>query len=297
MNKIDEILKLKELLNSGVITQNDFTELKNKLLEDSNPKNEDAQIKVEIGIDEKECPNCNVILNKDIEKCEFCDYDFISKQVKIENDKVNIGGKSRKKVLIFSIIMLFILFAMWFVVDFMPHKNVSKDEVLSKSKNDYNAHNIVNQKNEIDSLVAKNKLSIENQSNYSEDNLENLKFNGSELDFEIYHDSKSHVSLIVETPRLSMNDGKYSEKHKYYFNSNNEVFAQESNFYNAYFNEDLGEVISKKTTLTNYYVENRLVKSDTVYQDKDRKPISCKHYANLTRYIKRTGLKLSFKAN
>lgn len=295
MNKIDEILKLKGLLNSGVITQNDFTELKNKLLEDSNSKNEDVQIKVEIGIDEKECPNCNVVLNKDIEKCTFCDYDFISKQVKIENDNVNIGGKSRKKVFVFSATMLFILFVMWLVVDFMPRKNVSKDEVLSKSKNDDKAHNIVNQKNEIDSL-AKNKLSIENQSNYDEDNLENLKFDGSELDFEIYHDSKFHINLIVETPRLSMNDGKYSEKHKYYFNSNNQVFAQESNFYNANFNDDLGEVITKKITLTNYYDENRLVKSDTVYPDKDRKPISCKHYANLNRYMKRTGLKLTFKA-
>lgn len=295
MNKIDEILKLKELLNSGVITRNDFTELKNKLLVDSNFKNADDKIKDEIGIDEKECPNCNIVINKDIEKCEFCDYDFISKQVKIEKNNVNTDVKSRKKVFVFSIIMLFILFAMWFVVDFMPRKNVSEDEVLPISKNDDKANNIVNHKNEIDSL-AKNKLSIENQSNYNEDNLENLKFDGSELDFEIYHDSKSHISLIVETPRLSMNDGKYSEKHKYYFNSNNQVFAQESNFYNANFNEYLGEVITKKATLTNYYVENRLVKSDTVYPDKDRKPISCKHYANLTRYIKRTGLKLTFKA-
>lgn len=140
MNKVDEILKLKELLNSGVITEKEFVELKKNLLEGSS--SEITSKKVEISADEKECPNCNVIINKNHQKCEFCDYDFESKQVKLVNKDLHNDRKSRKKELLFAALMLFLLFGMWFFVDYMPNKNIDKDGNLEI--NQANIPNVTN---------------------------------------------------------------------------------------------------------------------------------------------------------
>lgn len=321
MNKIDEILKLKELLNSGVITQNDFTELKNKLLEDSNSKNADAQIKVEIGIDEKECPSCKFIINKNNKTCDFCDYEFpnntdssVSKQAYIKEEKeinnisdanriksnINSNRNKNKVFLITGILILSLL-----GLGFYFLKSNKKDNIAPEIKSvsiDTNTNKIsniqylINEKIRFDDLIDSNELLTDTVSNYIDD-LNRLKFDGSELDFNVYYDSKSHINLIIEQPRLSMNGSDNGEVHKYYFNSNNEIFAQESEFYNSSYNDKTGEIVKKNTKLTNYYFENELVKSDTVFQDKDKSHVSIKHYNNLSGYIKKTGLKLNFPAN
>ncbi len=321
MNKIDEILKLKELLNSGVITQNDFTELKNKLLKDSNSKNVDTKIKVEIGIDEKECPSCKFIINKNNKTCDFCDYEFPnntdstdSKQTNLQEEQeinnisnanklkanINSNRNKNKGFLISGILILSLLGTGFYLL-----KSNKKDNITTETKSvsiDTNTNKIsniqylINEKIRFDDLIDSNELFTETVSNYIDD-LNSLKFDGNELDFNVYYDSKSHINMIIEEPRLSMNGSDNGEVHKYYFNSKNEIFAQESEFYNSSYNDKTGEIVKNNTKLTNYYFENELLKSDTIFQNKNKGNISIKHYNNLSSYMKNTGLKLSFTAN
>lgn len=322
MDKIDEILKIKELLNSGVITIHEFTELKNKLLKNS--KNVDAKIKVEIGIDEKECPSCKFIINRNNKTCDFCDYEFssnidssVSKQAytQEENEINNISdtnkikaniilNRNKNKVLLITGILILSLLGLGFY--FL--KSNKKDNIVTEKKSvsiDINTNTdtnkisniqyLINEKIRFDDIIDSNELLTDTVSNYIDD-LNSLKFDGSELDFNVYYDYKSHIYLIVEEPRLSMN-GYNGEVHKYYFNSNNEIFAQESEFYNSSYNDKIGEITKNNTMLTNYYFENKLVKSDTIFQDKSESNISSKRYNKLSEYVKKTGLKLSFTAN
>jgi hypothetical protein len=81
---------------------------------------------------EKECPNCNVIINKNHHKCEFCDYDFELKQVNIVDKDSYSDGKSRIKVFIFTVIMLFILFVTWFIGYYNQNKNIENNEIVNE---------------------------------------------------------------------------------------------------------------------------------------------------------------------
>jgi hypothetical protein len=72
MNKIDEILKIKELLDSGIITEKEFIELKSKIIElDKNEINPSEIIPNEI----RKCPKCNSIINDNEQDCKYCNSD------------------------------------------------------------------------------------------------------------------------------------------------------------------------------------------------------------------------------
>jgi hypothetical protein len=69
MNKIDELLKIKELLDSGIISEKEFKELKNNLIQlDNNGKSTSEIIPNNI----KKCSNCNSIINDNETICENC---------------------------------------------------------------------------------------------------------------------------------------------------------------------------------------------------------------------------------
>jgi hypothetical protein len=82
MDRLDELLKLKELLDLGIITENDFNRKKAELIGESASENNNSDsIKEEeiiIGENEKVCATCKFIIDKESEVCKFCDYDFIN---------------------------------------------------------------------------------------------------------------------------------------------------------------------------------------------------------------------------
>lgn len=98
---------------------------------------------------EKECPNCNVIINKNHLKCEFCDYDFELKQVNIVNKDSYSDGKSRKKIFIFTVIMLFILFVTWFIGYYNQNKNIDNNEIVNEAEIDEKPLNSSTQTEEV----------------------------------------------------------------------------------------------------------------------------------------------------
>lgn len=120
MNKLDELLKIKELLDLGIITESDFKRKKAELLNDSNAGNVNSDFKKDIiiGENEKECPNCKYIIEKESETCNFCDYDFINN--KTEDKNINTIGKNnnlKKYVPVFFVIIIFIFLGTWFFTE------------------------------------------------------------------------------------------------------------------------------------------------------------------------------------
>lgn len=117
MNRTDELLKLKELLDSGVITENDFKRKKAELFSDFNTGNENSKKKEEIivGESEKECPSCKCIIDKESEICNFCDYDFINNEIREEiNYPIKSNINLKKYISVFFLVVIFIFLGTWF---------------------------------------------------------------------------------------------------------------------------------------------------------------------------------------
>ena len=119
MNKADELLKLKELLDLGIINENDFNRKKAELFNKSNTvvKHNADSIKNEeiiIGENEKECSSCKRIIEKENEVCNFCDYDFINKKINNTIDSQFANNNLKRYISVFFVIIIFIFLATWF---------------------------------------------------------------------------------------------------------------------------------------------------------------------------------------
>jgi hypothetical protein len=138
MNKLDELLKLKELLDLGIITDNDFNRKKAELLSDDNTGYDNSDsIKEEdiiIGENEKECPTCEIIIDKESEICKFCDYDFINKN-NIKNNEDKIDKIKIKKYFLILILMIIIIFAGILIIgSIFPNNNSEiKNDTVPKA--------------------------------------------------------------------------------------------------------------------------------------------------------------------
>lgn len=119
MNKIDEILKLKELLDSGLINQNDFDRKKREIFEEANneSKNTNELISSEVhqniqerdnnSFDKRKCPQCGSDNKLELSVCSVCNSDFSIIEDKVEpilENKSNIS-----KYLYVSLFVVFIL--------------------------------------------------------------------------------------------------------------------------------------------------------------------------------------------
>jgi hypothetical protein len=118
MNKLDELLKLKELLELEIITKNDFNRKKAELIGESTSENNNSDsIKEEeiiIGENEKVCPSCKCIIEKESGVCNFCDYDFIEKKIYKTIDNQIDNNNLKKYIPIFFVMVLFIFIGTWF---------------------------------------------------------------------------------------------------------------------------------------------------------------------------------------
>ena len=104
MNKIDELLKIKELLDSGIISEIEFKELKKNLIQlDNNEKSTSGIIPNII----TKCSNCNSTINDDETICKNCD-NIDSKITSSDSISENIIpiSNSTIKYIFFAIIIL-----------------------------------------------------------------------------------------------------------------------------------------------------------------------------------------------
>ena len=119
MSNLDELLKLKELLDLEIITENDFKRKKAELFSNINAGNNNSDSKkkeeIIIGKNEKECPSCKCIIEKESGICIFCDYDFINKKTseKLEYQK-KTKNNLKKYISVFFLLLIFIFIGTWF---------------------------------------------------------------------------------------------------------------------------------------------------------------------------------------
>lgn len=111
MSRIDEVLKLKSLLDSGLITEYDFKRKKEELFKDYNSSHENSLKKeIIIGENEKECPSCKCIIDKKFDTCVFCDFDLINNKENIKNYTPTETNNSLKKNSSILLVVFFFIF-------------------------------------------------------------------------------------------------------------------------------------------------------------------------------------------
>ena len=126
MNKIDELLKIKELLDSGIISEIEFKELKNNLIQLENNEKSTSEI---IPNNIIKCSNCDSIINDNGTICENCN-NIDSKITPIDSLSENIIPISNSKIkyIFFGIIIL------CFVIGLNGYYNNSNKTVIENNE-------------------------------------------------------------------------------------------------------------------------------------------------------------------
>jgi Tfp pilus assembly protein PilO len=167
-NKIDELIKIKKLLDEKLISQIEFESLKSDIIGEKALSTNDIKGEnissinpiLDLHSNKKTCPNCKISLPIYTKKCGSCGYEFISNKIveqnisseisktndKIEESKnevlnelehYNVEKQNSKRIYyMFFGIILILLFAIWFYNDSKNKINLSqnmKDKMLQDS--------------------------------------------------------------------------------------------------------------------------------------------------------------------
>lgn len=128
MNKIDEVLKLKELLDSGLISQSDFDRLKNQIFEETNNEvsntnqfksseaHQNTQERNNDSFDKRKCPQCGSENHVDNNDCIVCKTDLIKfRQPTEPYQEPDVENKQSNYLIPIFLIVLLIIFASFFI--------------------------------------------------------------------------------------------------------------------------------------------------------------------------------------
>jgi hypothetical protein len=146
MNKIDEVLKLKELLDSGLINQSDFDRKKKEIFEETNNEskvtNELISSEVHQNIqerninlfDKRKCPQCGSENHADNNVCIVCKTDLtIFRQPTEPNQEPDIENRQSKYFIPIVLIGLLIISASFFL--FKNHQTSPNAEAVQDTTN------------------------------------------------------------------------------------------------------------------------------------------------------------------
>ena len=126
MNKIDEVLKLKELLDSGLINQSDFDRKKKEIFEETNNESkitnelissevhQNIQERDNNSFDKKKCPQCgseNHAFNND---CIVCKTD-LTNYGKTESHQEPEIETNYSKYFPITLVIALLIFALFFI--------------------------------------------------------------------------------------------------------------------------------------------------------------------------------------
>ena len=128
MNKIDEVLKLKKLLDSGLINQSDFGRLKNQIFEETNNEvtytnelqsseiHQNTQERNNDSFDKRKCPQCGSENHVDNNDCIVCKTDLTKfRQPNETHQEPIIENKQSNYLIPIFLIGLLIIFASFFI--------------------------------------------------------------------------------------------------------------------------------------------------------------------------------------
>ena len=192
MSKIEEIIKLKKLLDEGLISQNDFETLKNNLFENSKSLDNSFENNIVDGNQNniKHCPDCGNKIKDESNICEFCNINSF--------DIIDENNKSNKKIfIIIGLVLLLIL-----LIYSLMNTNIFNKSKDALSAQDSTQVEIIDTINSVKTMKADTLTTIEDDSvnqinldsttaNYSEnynqniddnDDIDNNKYNVSEIE-------------------------------------------------------------------------------------------------------------------
>lgn len=168
MSKIEELIRIKNLLDEGLISFEEFEKLKIRIIDNKSEKNnfqsnidevrKEIDRKKEVlreGLEDKKCPNCNKELNiKDL-SCNSCGYSFITRNIPVSHetqetidgksdlnresifDKEDTNNQQNSNRIFYSIfgVVLILIFGVWFYMD-SNNKRFLKETISEKSRRD-----------------------------------------------------------------------------------------------------------------------------------------------------------------
>jgi hypothetical protein len=259
MSKIEEIKKIKKLLDEGLISIEEFDKLKIGII-DNKSENKSFQSNIDIirkeidekkeilkeRLEEKKCPNCNkIIYSKDL-ICNSCGLSnetpkAVEEKTEINTEAINNqensnGNQNSNKrfYVIFGVVIL-LIFGVWFYID---AKNKRDLRETSNEKTTQDSISLVKSKDSIVEELKKHKaksyqdsITLSNQQIDTASNKNNFLNENSNLiigqNYEggtiIYlDDSKKHgllCSEIIITDRINTFEISQSQSKKYFSNN------------------------------------------------------------------------------
>jgi hypothetical protein len=148
MNKIDEVLKLKELLDSGLINQSDFDKLKKQVFEEpekvatelnrieQSEFNEAIQNNRNIDYDTiKKCQQCSSDNDIQNQNCRICKSDFLNIKTNTVQNKNIVNKSNKSKYYIFGALGVIVLMLGFFFNFFNFSKKIDIDESIISNEN------------------------------------------------------------------------------------------------------------------------------------------------------------------
>jgi hypothetical protein len=204
MDKIEEVLKLKELLDSGIITEKEFFELKNKVIIKNNGTDfkKSEVLTVNIPRTSKICNNCNSLITKKDGICRICSRKVLSpndtssnkedlKEIEnkfVEEEKIEIRNEtSFSKNLLYSIVIgvLFIIGGLWF---FNHSNGLAKSNIESEAP-----------------VLLDSISTVVNQNEWKEDKKEIIEFSSSERYSAVFFSKKEEYDSIFKLSIYKLN--------------------------------------------------------------------------------------------
>lgn len=187
MNKIDELLKIKELLDSGIISEKEFIELKNNL--NSIEKNISEFQPNAI----KKCPICNSVINDNEPNCKTCNVlnSEVSTREALE-DNIIPESNSKMKYVVYVLIIIFLLIGLNFYQNNSNKKGTENNGIPPDTTSIIAPdEKVTNEISNTDTLTTDEKLmmpavqkpesqqEVDEGGDYNDDTSENIDSNGS----------------------------------------------------------------------------------------------------------------------
>jgi hypothetical protein len=146
MNKIDEVLKLKELLDSGLINQSDFDRKKKEIFEETNNESkitneiissevhQNIQERNNNSFDKRKCPQCGSENHADNNVCIVCKTDLtIFRQPTEPNQEPDIENRQSKYFIPIVLIGLLIIFGSFYIFrNYESSNNEDSEETIDE---------------------------------------------------------------------------------------------------------------------------------------------------------------------
>ncbi len=140
MNKIDEVLKLKELLDSGLINQSDFDRKKKEIFEETNNEStntnklkssevhQNIQERNNNSFDKNKCPQCGSINHIENNDCKVCKTDLTKFRKPTEPYQEPYVETNNTRYFIIIVIIGLLIFGIFYI--FKNYQTSNNEEVV-----------------------------------------------------------------------------------------------------------------------------------------------------------------------